>query len=99
VAIAVVVDGGGSGIESMAPMVALSMVAVVDGGGNNGIFTTASQDDDRHPHPYGPCPCPPLDKDQRAGWRVRREASHSLLSWLLPLVPSLSLLMGEQHQG
>ncbi len=46
-AIAVVIDGGSSGIEPMAPMAA-SSTAVVDGGSDNGAFTTASHKDDRH---------------------------------------------------
>ncbi len=40
VAIGVVVDGRGSGIEPMAPMSVSSTVAAVDGSGNNGVFTT-----------------------------------------------------------
>jgi hypothetical protein len=71
---------------------ASSTVATVDGGGDNGIFTTASHDDYRHPHPH--CPCPPLDKNWTAGWRVHRDASHSLLPRLSLLAPSLSPLAG-----
>ncbi len=40
----VVVDGGGGGIELMAQMAVLSTVAAVDGGGNDGVFITASHD-------------------------------------------------------
>jgi hypothetical protein len=66
-AIAVVIDGGGSGIEPTAPMVALSTVAAVDGSGNDGVFTTTSYNNDCHPCPHCPRPCPPLDKDWMAG--------------------------------
>jgi hypothetical protein len=55
VAIAVVVDGAGGGIELMVPMAASSAVAAVDGGGNDGVFTDASHDNDRHPRPHHPC--------------------------------------------
>jgi hypothetical protein len=70
VAIAVVVDGGGSGIEPTAPMVASLTVVAVDGGGNDGVVTTTSYDNDHHPCPDCPCPCPLSDKDWTAGWRV-----------------------------
>jgi hypothetical protein len=56
-AIAVVVDSGVGGIEPMAPMAASSTVSVVDGGGNDGVFTHASHDNDRHPYPH--CSCAP----------------------------------------
>ncbi len=46
VAIAVVVDGSNHGIEPTALMAALSTVAAVDGGGNDGIFTTTSYNHD-----------------------------------------------------
>jgi hypothetical protein len=46
-AIAVVVAGGGSGIEPTAPMAVSSTVAAVDGSGDNGVFTTTSYDDNR----------------------------------------------------
>ncbi len=62
-AMAVVVDGGGGGIEQTALMAALSMVVAVDGSREDGDFTTNSHDDDRHPHS-------PSDKDWTAGWRV-----------------------------
>jgi hypothetical protein len=65
--IAVVVEGSGGEIEPMAPMMVSSTVAAVDGGGNNGFFTTTSYEDDRHPLPHRPRPCPPLDKDWTAG--------------------------------
>jgi hypothetical protein len=42
--IAVIVDGSSDGIELMAPMAASSTVAAVDGGSDNGIFTTPSHD-------------------------------------------------------
>jgi hypothetical protein len=83
-----IVFGGGVGIEPMAPMVALSTVVAVDGGGNDGIFTTTSYGDDCHPCPHRPCPRPPLDKNQTAGWRVRHDTSHSSLPWLSTLTPS-----------
>jgi hypothetical protein len=66
-AIAVIVDGGSSGIEPLAPMAALLTVAAVDGDGNDGIFTKASHDNNRHPCPHHPCPHPPWDKDWTAG--------------------------------
>jgi hypothetical protein len=97
-AIAVVINGGSSGIELMAPIAALPTVAAVDGGSNDGVFTTASHDDDRHPCPHCPCPCPPLDKDQTAQWRVHCDASHLLLPCSLLLAPSLSPLVGRRHQ-
>ncbi len=87
---AVIIDIGGSGIKGMAPMAVLLMVAADDGGGNDGIFTTASHDDDRHPRPH--CLCPHLDKDWTAMWRARRDASHLSLPRLLLLAPSLSPL-------
>jgi hypothetical protein len=62
-AIAVVIDGGSGGLELTASMVALSTVAAVDGGGEDGIFITKSHNDDCHP-------CSPSDKDRTAGWRV-----------------------------
>jgi hypothetical protein len=40
VAIAGIANGSISGIKPRALMVALSTVAVVDGGSNNGVFTT-----------------------------------------------------------
>ncbi len=98
-AIAVVVDGGGGGIEPTALMVVSLTMAVVDGGSNNGVFTTTSYNKDYHPCPHRPCLCPPLDKDQMAGWRVCHDASHLLSPWLLLLVPSLSLLAGQWRQG
>jgi hypothetical protein len=64
--IAVIVNGSGGGIEPTAPMVALLMVRVVDGGSDNGVFTTTSHDNNRHPCPHHPCPCPPLDEDWTA---------------------------------
>ncbi len=52
--IAVIIDGNGSRIDSMA------QAAAVDGGSNNGVFTTASHDDIGYSHPHCPhCPCPP----------------------------------------
>jgi hypothetical protein len=51
-AIAVVVNGGGSGIQPMAPMAAWLTVAAVDGGGDDGIFTNASHDNNHHPCPH-----------------------------------------------
>ncbi len=48
-AIAVVVDSGSNEIEPTVPMVVSLTVVAVDGGGNNGVFTTASHDIDRHP--------------------------------------------------
>ncbi len=62
--IAVVIDGGGSEIELIAPMVALLMVAAVDGSGDKCVFTTTSYGNNRHPHPHHPCRRPPSDKDQ-----------------------------------
>jgi hypothetical protein len=67
VAIAVVVNEGGSGIEATVLMAVSSTVVAVDGGGNDGFFTTNSHDHDRHSCPHCPCPCPPLDEDQRGG--------------------------------
>jgi hypothetical protein len=96
-AIAVVVDGGGSEIEPTALMAAFSTVAAVDGGGNDGVFTDTSHDNDRHPCLHRPCPS--SDKDQMARWRARCDTSHSLLPWSLLLVPSLSPLMVRRHQG
>jgi hypothetical protein len=61
-------------------MVALSTVAVVDGGSDNGIFTTSYYNNDHHPCPHCPCSCPLLDKDQMAGWRVHRDASHAMVA-------------------
>jgi hypothetical protein len=58
----------------MVLMTVSSTVEVVDGGGNDGVFTTTSHDDDRHPRPHRPCPL--SDEDWMAGWRVRRDASH-----------------------
>jgi hypothetical protein len=55
-------------------MSALLTVAVVDGNGNNGVFTTASYNDDQHPRPHPPCP--PSDKDWTSGWRAHHDASH-----------------------
>ena len=66
VAIAVVINGSGGGIELTAPMVASLMVAAVDGGSDDGIFPTASHKDNRHHPPHRPRPCPPLDEDQMA---------------------------------
>jgi hypothetical protein len=97
--IAVVVNGGGSGIELMALMAALSMVAAVDGGGNDGVFTTPSYNDDHHPCPHGPCPCPPLGKDRTAVWSARCNTSHLSLPWSSLLAPSLSPLARQWHQG
>jgi hypothetical protein len=59
-----VADGGNSGRHCWqrqwdwltALMVALLMVAVVDGSGEDGVFSTNSHDNDRHP-------CSPLEKD------------------------------------
>jgi hypothetical protein len=64
------------------------MVAVVDGGSNDGVFTTPSQDNNNHPCPHLPCPCPPSDKDWMAGWRAHHDASHLLLLRLSLLAPS-----------
>jgi hypothetical protein len=75
--IAVIVVSGSSGIEPTAPMAALSTLAVVDGSSNDGVFTTTSYDNDRNPCPHCPRPHPPLDKDQTAGWRARRDASQN----------------------
>jgi hypothetical protein len=79
-AIAVVVDNGSGEIEPTAPIVASSTVAAVCGSSNDGAFTTASHDNNRHSYPHypRPCPrpCPPLDKDWMAGWRVCHDASH-----------------------
>jgi hypothetical protein len=86
-AIAVVVDGGNNGIDSTAPIAALSTVAAVDGGGNNGIFTTSYYNNYRHPPPHCPRPHPLSDKDQTAGWRARCDASHSSLPRLLSFAP------------
>ncbi len=69
-ALAALVDGSGSGIEPTAPMAALFMVAEVDGGGNDGIFTTASHDNDRPPCPH--CPRPLLDEDWGGGCTMTR---------------------------
>jgi hypothetical protein len=68
VTIAVVVDSGGGGIEPTAPMAALSTVVAVNGSGDNGVFTNASHNKDRHLCPHHPRPCPPLDKEWMAGW-------------------------------
>jgi hypothetical protein len=46
VAIAIVINGGGVGIEPMAPMAVSLIVAVVDGGGKDGIFTTNFHNND-----------------------------------------------------
>jgi hypothetical protein len=74
--IAVDVDGDGSGIEPTAPMAAMLSVAAVDGGGNKGIFTNASNNNNRHPCPHCLQPCPPLDENWTAGLRARHDASH-----------------------
>jgi hypothetical protein len=66
-AIAVVIDGGSSGIKPTALMAASLTVAAVDGGGNDGIFTTNSYNNDRHPHHHQPCSRLPSDKDLTAG--------------------------------
>jgi hypothetical protein len=99
VAIAVIINSGGGGVEPTAPMAATLMVAAVDSGGNNGIFITASHDNDRHPHSNHPCPCPPSDKDWMVGWRACRDMSHLLLPRLLSLLPLLSPLVVQRHQG
>ena len=91
-AIAVIVNGGGGGIEPMAPMAVSLIVAAVDGGSNNSIFTNASHNNACHPHPHRPCP--PLDKDQMVEWRAHCDLSHSSFPRLLSLVPSLSPLTG-----
>jgi hypothetical protein len=91
---AVVNNGGSGGIEPMVLMAASSTVAAVDAGSNVGVFTTASHDNNHHPCPHHPRPCPPLDKDLMAGWRARRNASHLLLPQSLLLAPSLSPLTG-----
>ncbi len=93
-AIAVVVDGSNNGMEPTAPMAALSTVAVVDGGGNKGIFTTTLYSNDPHPCPHCPCSRPLLDKDWAAGWRAHHDVSHLLLQRSLLLALSLSPLMG-----
>jgi hypothetical protein len=98
-AIAVVVNGGGSGIEPTAPIAASLMVAVVDGVSDDGVFTNASHDDDRHPRPHHHCPFPPADKDWTAGWRAHRGMSCLSLPRLLSLAPWLSPLMGRRRQG
>ncbi len=41
---AVVVDGGGSGMEPTAPMAALLTAVAVDGGGGNGVVFAAIDD-------------------------------------------------------
>ncbi len=76
--IAVVIGGGGAGIEPTAPMAASSMVAAVDGDGIDGVFTTASHNKDQHPGPHCPCPhpCPSLDKDRTVGCMASNDASH-----------------------
>ncbi len=51
-AIVVVVNGGGSGIEPVAPMAASLTVVAVDGGGKDGIFTNISHNNDHHPCPH-----------------------------------------------
>jgi hypothetical protein len=76
VAIAVVVNGSIGGIEPTAPMAVLSMVAAVDGGGNDGIFTTPSHDKDHHICLHCHLPCPPLDEDWTVGWRAHCDAFH-----------------------
>ncbi len=63
-AIAVVVDGSGGRIEPTVPTLASLTVVVVDGGRDDGVFTNASHDNDRHPCPH--CPHPPSDKDWMA---------------------------------
>jgi hypothetical protein len=90
-AIGVILDGGGSGIEPMGPMMASSTVAAVDGSGNNGVFTTTYYDDDQHPCPHCPRPRPPLDKEGTAGWRACRDASY-LSSPCKSMVASYSCL-------
>ncbi len=98
-AIVAIVNGCNNEIERMASMEALSTVAVVDGGGNNGVFTTSYYDNDHHPCPHCPHPRPLSGKDRTVGWRAHHDASH--LSWprLLSLVPSLSPLTGQRCQG
>jgi hypothetical protein len=41
---AVVIDGGGGGMEPMAPMAALLTAVAIDGGGGNGVVATAIDD-------------------------------------------------------
>ncbi len=96
-AIAIIVNGGSGGIESMVPMAPSLTVTAVDGSGNDGVFTTTSHNNNCQPPPHGPCPL--LDKDWTAGWRVRRDTSHSLLPRLLLLAPSLSPLARQWRQG
>ncbi len=94
-AIAVVIDNDGGGIEPMVPMVASLMVATVaavDGGAEDGVFTTNSHNDDRHP-------CSPSNKNWTVGWRAHRDADHLSLLQSLSLAPSLSLFAGRWHQG
>ncbi len=82
-ALAVIIDGRDGGIEPTVPIAALLTVVAVDGGSNNGIFTTASHNNDHHPVSHCPCPCPPLDKDWIARWRAHRVVSHLLSPWSL----------------
>jgi hypothetical protein len=91
-AIAVVVDGSGNGIEPTVLILASLTVVVVDGGRDDGVFTNASHDNDRHPRPHRPHP--PLDKDWMVGWRVRRDASHLSSPRSSSLVSSLSPVTG-----
>ncbi len=75
-AIAVVVDGGDDGIDSKAPMAVSLTIGAVDGGGNDGVFTTRYNNNYCHTHPHRPRPCPLLDKDRMVGWRACYDASH-----------------------
>ncbi len=69
VVIVVIVNGGSVGIERTVLMAVSSMVAAVDAGGNNCVFTPASNEDNHYPCPHHPCPCPcpPSDKDWTVG--------------------------------
>jgi hypothetical protein len=77
-AMAVVVNDGSGGIELAAPMAALSTVAAVNDSSDDGIFTTTSYNNNKHPCPHYPHPCLPLDKEGTVGWRACRGASHLL---------------------
>ncbi len=78
-AIVVIVDGSGSGIEPMVPMAGSPKVVAVVCGGKDGVFTTNSHNNDCHPSS-------PLDEDRTAGWRACRDVTHLSLPRYLSLV-------------
>ena len=58
-----------------------------------------SNDNDIHPRPHLPSPHHPSEGDRTAGWRARRDASHSSSPRSLLLAPSSSPLAGQRCRG